>query len=254
MSEELRKSFHGDLDSITETVLQMIAIVTESIGKGTEVLLNNDLKGAQEMIDDDDILDALSVQLEEQCYQLLALQAPMASDLRMIVAALSVNADIERSGDLVSNIVKATRRLYGNEYHPKLRGLVMKMSTEAQRMFRLAGEAYATRDVGLAAALDDIDDRLDDLNVENVQTVFEAHGNEEIDLQAAVQLALIGRFYERIGDHAVNVGERIQYMVTGWMPEHTGAARATARQRAAGSSVTAQAAAPEPAAPVEEEE
>jgi len=245
MSEQLRKSFHGDLDSITDTVLQMIAIVTESIGRGTEVLLNNDLKGAQEMIDDDDILDALSVQLEEQCYQLLALQSPMASDLRMIVAALAVNADIERSGDLVTNIVKATRRLYGNEYHPKLRGLVTKMSLEAQRMFRLAGEAYASGDVGLAAALDDIDDRLDDLNVENVQTVFEAHGNEEIDLQAAVQLALIGRFYERIGDHAVNVGERIQYMVTGWMPEHTGAARASARKQAA--NVPSAAAATEPA-------
>lgn len=230
MSEELRKSFHSELDEIRSTVLRMTAIVTEAIPRGTEALLNNDLRAAQQMIEDDDALDLLSINLEEQCYQVLALQQPMASDLRAIVSALRLNSEIERSGDLVVNIVKATRRMYGNEYHPKLRGLIVKMGTEAQRMFRLAGEAYADGDVGLAAALDDIDDRLDELNYENVQAIFEAHNQKEIDLQAAVQLALIGRYYERIGDHAVNIGERVQYMVTGWLPEHTGAVRATARK------------------------
>lgn len=230
MTEELRKGFHGDLDDIKSTVIRMAAIVTEAIPRGTEALLNNDLKAAQQMIEEDDILDLLSMNLEEQCYQVLALQQPMASDLRAIVSALRLNSEIERSGDLVVNIVKATRRMYGNEYHPKLRGLIVKMSTEAQRMFRLAGEAYTEGDVGLAAALDDIDDRLDELNYENVHAIFEAHNREEIDLQASVQLALIGRYYERIGDHAVNIGERVQYMVTGWLPEHTGAARAAARK------------------------
>jgi len=80
-------------------------------------------------------------------------------------------------------------------------------------------------DTSLAAALDDIDDRLDELQVNYVQAIFTSHSGENLNLQGAVQLAMIGRYYERIGDHAVNIGERVMYMVTGWLPEHTGSAR-----------------------------
>ena len=83
----------------------------------------------------------------------------MATDLREIVAAIRLNPEIERSGDLVVNIAKATRRMFGTEYEPHVRGLITKMSEEAQRMFRLATEAYDSRDIALGAALDDIDDR-----------------------------------------------------------------------------------------------
>jgi phosphate transport system protein len=89
-------------------------------------------------------------------------------------------------------------------------------------------DAYADGDANLAAALDDVDDLLDQLHHDYIQAILEHHADVH-DVQAAVQLALIGRYYERIGDHAVNIGERVRYMITGWMPEHTGAARLAVR-------------------------
>ena len=98
------------------------------------------------------------------------------------------------------------------------------MGDESAKLFRVAIDAYVERDDGKAAALDDMDDRLDALHKDYIQAIFETHERAELELQAGVQLALIGRYYERIGDHAVNIGERVRYMVTGWLPEHTGAA------------------------------
>ncbi len=216
--DELRVAYHLDLDRVHALVSQMIAVVTDIIPQATEALLNNDLKLAKDLIKGDEYLNNISVELDTACEQILTLQNPMASDLRVIVGAMRINPDVERSGDLVVNIAKATRRMYGTEYHPEIRGIVSKMSEEAQRMFRLAGEAYNQMDEGLATALDDIDDRLDELNLENVRAIFNHHGDGSLELQAAIQLAVVGRYYERIGDHAVNLGEQIRYMVSGWRP------------------------------------
>jgi phosphate transport system protein len=229
MTAELRKSFHEELELVRQGIVRMAGRVTETIPRGTEAFLSGDLTEAQIVIEEDDILDSMSIELEERCYGLLALQQPMASDLRQIMTALWLNSEIERSGDLMSNIAKATRRIYGTPIHPKVRGLLVQMSEEAARLFRLSIDAYVERDTGLAAALDDIDDRLDELNIQTVLAVFESHNEEHLGLQPAVQLALVCRYYERIGDHAVNIGERVRYMVDGWMPEHAGAARATMR-------------------------
>jgi phosphate transport system protein len=230
---EMRKQFHEELDDLQRSVVRAAALVTEGVPRATEVLLDNDLNGAQELIERDDELDYLTLDNEEHAVRLMALQQPMASDLRRVVTALKLNGEIERSGDLVVNIAKASRRIYGTHFTPRLRGLVQAMSGEAAKLFRLAIDAYVEGDASLAAALDDMDDRLDGLNKEFVQAIFEAHGTASIDLQAAVQLALVSRYYERIGDHAVNIGNMVQFMVTGWMPEHTGAARAKARREAA---------------------
>ncbi len=230
MTEELRKAFHEDLDTIKHGIVRMAGRVSETIPRGTEAFLASDLAEAQTLIEEDDIIDALSIELEERCYEVLALQQPMASDLRAIMTALWLNAEIERSGDLMTNIAKATRRTYGTEIDPRIRGLLVQMSEEAARLFRLAIDAYVERDAGLAMALDDIDDRLDELNIETVQAILETYTERNLDLQPAVQLALICRYYERIGDHAVNIGERVRYMVDGWRPENTGAARAAVRK------------------------
>ncbi|CAN5704541.1 phosphate signaling complex protein PhoU [soil metagenome] len=237
MPEDIRKSFHHQLEEVQKDIVRMGALVTECIPRGTDTLLSNDLKAAQQLIEDDDVLDSLALEIEERCYQLLALQQPMASDLRAIVTAIRLTSEIERSGDLMVNVAKAARRIYGTDYDPKLRGLIERMSEEARRLYLLAIDAYVEGDASKAAALDDMDDRLDALHKDYIQAIFESHGNGTIDVQAGVQLALIGRYYERIGDHAVNVGERVQYMVTGWLPEQSGAARvefrAAARDRLA---------------------
>jgi phosphate transport system protein len=228
---ETRRTFHEELDRVRADIVRLAALVTETIPRGTDVLLTMDLQEAQQLIEDDDILDALTLEIEEHCYQLLVLQAPVAADLRFLVAALRLTSEIERSGDLMVNIAKATRRLYGESLDPRIRGLIEQMSEEAVRLFRLAIDAYAEGNAGLAAAIDDMDDHLDDLHREYIEAIFEFHRREGIDLEAGVQLALVGRYYERIGDHAVNIAERVQYMVTGWLPEHSGAARAEARAR-----------------------
>lgn len=227
---QIRTNFHAELDALRADTVRLAAMVTERIPWGTEVLLNGDLASAQSLIDADDDLDVLAIEVEERCYHMLVLEAPMARDLRAIVTALRLTSELERSGDLMVNVAKGMRRLYGLDIDPKLRGLISRMGEEAQRLMLFAIDAYAEGDSGKGAALNDMDDRLDNMHKEYIQTIFECHRENSIDLEAGVQLALVGRYYERIGDHAVNIGERVRYMVDGWLPEHTGAARAAARK------------------------
>ena len=227
---DVRPRFHHQLDEVHQGVARLAASVTELIPRATDVLLDQDLEGAEYVIAGDDEIDARSIELEERCYSLLALQAPVASDLRQIVSALKLSGEIERSADLCVNICKAARRIHGHPLDPKLRGVIQKMGEQAQLLFKEATEAYLANDAVRAAALDDMDSYLDALQREFIQIIFESHALGHIDLQVAVQLAVVARFYERIGDHAVNVGEKVQYNVSGWVPEHAGAARFASRQ------------------------
>ena len=226
---EQRKSFHTELDEIRDDIVRLAAMLGEFIPRGTEALLTNDMHAAQRLIEADDEVDALTLQIEEQCYHVLALQQPMATDLRSIVTALWLTAEIERSADLMVNVAKGARRIYGAGLDARVKGLIERMAEEAARLYKLAIDAYVERDEALAAALDDIDDTLDGLHNDYIEAIFESHAGSSLDLQQAVQLALIGRYYERIGDHAVNTGQRVEYMVTGWLPERSGAARFEAR-------------------------
>ncbi|MDH4148556.1 MAG: phosphate signaling complex protein PhoU [Acidimicrobiia bacterium] len=236
MTEDLRKILHQEIDDIMADVVRLGALTCEAVTRATEALLSGDLEETQRIIDGDDELDALTVSVEERCFSTLALQSPMASDLRAIVATIKIAADVERSADLMVNVAKATRRIYGVTFPPRVRGMIQQMGDESCRLFRLAIDAYTDRNGSLGVALRDIDDRLDHMQNEFVQIIFESHGTGGIDLQAAVQLALVARFYERVGDHAVNIGERVRFMADGVMPEHTGAARYRALHRDAAAS------------------
>lgn len=227
-----RSTFHQQLDEVQRDLIRAAARVTESIMRGTEALLSLDLAAAQALIDGDDEIDMLTLDVEDRCFTILARQQPMASDMRAVVTAIRLTSEIERSGDLMVNVAKATRRLYGSEVPLPLHALLRAMAEQAVRLYSLAMDAYGDGDANLAAALDDMDDRLDQLHEDYIQSILEIHADVR-DVQVAVQLALVGRYYERIGDHAVNIGERVQYMVTGWLPEHTGVARLAAK-RAAG--------------------
>jgi phosphate transport system protein len=226
---EQRRGFHQELEKIGESVVRLAAMATEFIPRGTEALLTMDLRAAQALIEEDDVLDELSIEIEDHCYHVLALQQPMASDLRAIVTAIRLTSEIERSADLMVNVAKGTRRIYPVEFDPRVRGLIERMSEEAGRLYKVALDSYVEQDASLAAALDDMDDELDELHKDYIEAIFESHHASNLGLEAAVQLALVGRYYERIGDHAVNVGNRIEYMITGWLPEHSGAARHKAK-------------------------
>ncbi|MEM1333494.1 MAG: phosphate signaling complex protein PhoU [Actinomycetota bacterium] len=217
---DLRSNFHEQLGEIRTGIARLCAGVTELVPRATEILLDADLEGAEYMILGDSEYDARSIQLEEQCFSLIALQAPVAVDLRELVSAIKIIADVERSADLCVNICKAARRIYSHDLDAGLRGIIHKCGEQASLLFKEATEAYLANDGMRAAALHDMDSYLDDLHRQFIQIIFESHAAGNIDLQVAVQLAVVARFYERIGDHAVNVADRTRYIVDGWVPEH----------------------------------
>jgi phosphate transport system protein len=227
---DLRTTYHEEIDEIRNQIVRLASSVIEAIPRATSILLDGDLEGAEYMISSDDEIDARALDMEEECYRVMALQAPVAVDLRTLVSAVKIVAEIERSADLAVNICKAARRLYGHGLDPRLRGLITRMAEQARALFVAAVDSYVEGDAAKAAAIDDMDSLLDDLQREFIQVIFESHAAGRIDLQVAVQLAVVARFYERIGDHAVNIGERVRYVVTGWLPEHEGAARYRARR------------------------
>lgn len=222
---DVRRAFHDDLASVREALARLTSSVIEEIPRATNVLLDGDLEGAEYVIRSDDEIDARSVELEERTYQLIALQAPVASDLRALVAVAKIIADVERSADLCVNICKAARRIYRHRLDPRLRGIIAKMGEQAQLLYEAALESFVDNDEAKAAALDDMDSTLDSLQREMIRAIVQCSAEGQLDLETAVQLAMVARFYERIGDHAVNMGERVRYVVSGWLPELKGAAR-----------------------------
>lgn len=217
---DIRKAFHAELDQVRADVARLGGMVAEAIPKGTEILLTGDLVAAEKLIQNDDVLDALKDDIEERIYQILALQQPVLSgDLRVLITALRMTGELERSGDLMVNVAKAARRVYKVEMAPKVRGLIEGMSELSQTLTRRAMDAYVADDAALASAIDDMDDGLDDMHRDFLHAIFERLPEDQAELQACVQLALVARFYERIGDHAVNIGEWVTYLVTGRMHE-----------------------------------
>lgn len=225
---EHRKAFHEELAQLNEDVLHLAALAGEAIQAGTDALLDFDLDGVEQVIAQDDQLDQLTDSIEERVYQIMARQAPMAMDLRTLVTILRAIHELERIGDLMINVAKAARRLYPRPLEPKVRGILDRMREQAAQQLRLAAEAFAARDPARAAALNDMDDVMDDMQKELFRTIFSSPVTDEASVQRAVQIALVGRYFERMADHAVNVGERVEFMVTGHFHDrdHAGAPEA----------------------------
>ena len=220
---EIRHTYHGQLDDLRVDVVRLGLMTTDAIAAGTDAFLEADLVGADRVIQADAAIDALTHSLEERCYLTLARQQPMASDLRMVVAVLRTIHEIERTGDLMVNVAKTIRRLYPVELPDPIRRIIEQMGHQATVQLRVAIEAFAESDCVRAMALEDMDDVMDDLQRELFRTIFALGRADEAGLQQMVQVALVGRFYERMADHAVNIGERVNYMVTGVMPGVDGA-------------------------------
>jgi phosphate transport system regulatory protein PhoU len=226
---ENRSQLDERIALIERNLLEMIEMVADRIAQVTTAMLEGDVALADELVAGDDEIDLLSTQVEEGCVDTLVREQPVATDLRFIVGTLHANSDVERSGDLLANIAKAVGRLQGAHPDDQVRDLVVRMSAQAAELFRRAGHAFRTRDAELAESIDELDDLLDDLHYRYIQHVIQDARRGELDPQQALQLALVGRFYERIGDHAENIGERVRYIVDGWSPEAQAAERAKAR-------------------------
>lgn len=217
---DLRPEFHHDLEALRNDIARLGASVVELIPRVTDILLQQDLEGAEYVLRGDIDIDERAMDIEGRALTALALQAPVASDLRQVAAALKLAPEIERSADLCCNICKAARRVYGHDLDPKLRGAIQLMSDQAHQEYKEVVEAYIAGDAIRAAALVDMDEFLDQLHVQFIQQIFESHADGNIDVQVAIQLAVVARFYERLGDHAVNIAQRVIYIASGGMPVH----------------------------------
>jgi phosphate transport system protein len=217
VENEARKSFHEALNDLRIDVIRLAALVTEAIGRGTQALLDGDLVLSESVVEDDVAIDQLAYSIEDQCFLLLARQQPMASDLRVVLAVLRIAHELERSGDLMKSVVKSIRQLYPHSIDPKLRGIITRMGEQAANETRLAIDAFADSDPIRARALSDMDDVMDDLTKALFRHILdrETSSADEGRLLESVQLALVGRHYERIADHAVNIAERVVFMATG---------------------------------------
>jgi phosphate transport system protein len=210
-AQELRTRFHQGLAEIDSSVMRLFALVSESVAAATESLLVGDGETARKVEAGDAAVDQLERDLERAAERQLLLQSPMAGDMRYLVTVLRIVPELERSGDLAVHVARRAMTNLGGRLTPAVRGLVEDMGRRCVLMWRDAAEAWAERDREVAARLDTMDDELDQLHVELTAELLGC----EMVLDDALQAALVGRFYERLGDHAVHIAERICYCASG---------------------------------------
>ena len=216
--DETRRTFGEQLSEIKTDVIRFAAGAGELIGASTEAILNGDLAVVEDVVEKGRGLDSLSHDIEQRAYEMFATQQPMAVDLRTLLAILRILHELQLSKDLMVSVAKATRRLYPQQLPPKIRGIIERMGGQAKVQLQLAIDSFADADHALAVALPDMDDVMDDLQKELFRSIFSLCEPDEHGLQQAVQLALLGRYYERVADHAVLIGMWSNFMVTGELP------------------------------------
>lgn len=209
-----RKTFHQELDELQAEVLRVAARVNEAVARATAALLDGDVVLASGVIDDDVVIDQACVANEERAYEVLARQQPTASDMRQVLTAVRLLHELERCGDLAVHVARAVPRMRVYDVTPRVRGIVARMSDSARRLLSVAFDAYAERDREAAMSLSALDDEVDALHVALLGELFSG----ALPLDLTIELALIGRFLERIADHAVVIGDRIAYLVSGELP------------------------------------
>lgn len=208
-----RTTFTEELEQLRLQVEVMALKVDEALQRSTAVLMTGDVELAEELIAGDDAIDEMFVSLTERCYELLVRQAPMASDMRLVVSVLRILGDLERTGDLCLRIVKLAPDQPLLASNPDTFQILRAMAREASGLFRSAVRAWSSQDLRLATTLEERDDALDAHYERLVHAVMRLQGANAVPL--AVQTLSAGRALERIADHSVMIGERLRYMLTG---------------------------------------
>ncbi len=211
-----REGFDKSLSGLQQEMLRMGSMVEEAIHLAVQALARQDLKLAERIIEGDDLIDALSNRIEDDCIRLIALQQPLARDLRVITTVLKTVTDLERIADHATNIAEIAQRI-GTDSLIKPLIDIPKMAGMVESMVRDSLKAFVDRDVELAKRTclkdDEIDKVYEDLFVE--LTGFITDGGDSRKVVQALNLLFAARFLERVGDHATNIGERTIYLVTG---------------------------------------
>ena len=210
----LRSAFQDELDGVTSTLVELSAIVSGAIDKATHALLTANLAEAEEVIAADDRVDNLQHELDARIIDIIARQQPVASDLRALVTALRMSADLERMGDMAHHVAKITRLRHPNgAVPPELLLTIEEMGKVAKIIADKAGAVIGSRDIDKALEVERDDDEMDKLHRKLFTTLLSddwKHGTE-----TAIDITLIGRYYERFADHAVSLARRVYYLVTG---------------------------------------
>jgi len=207
----MRETFHKGLDRLIDQLVELTRLVDTAMSRATTALLDADLALAEGVIAADKAVDALRKELDGQALELIACQQPVATDLRTIIASLRMSADLERMGDLARHIAELAQRRYPRfAVPPELRSTVLQMGQVAQRIVAKAGSVVAAGDAQAALELEEDDDEMDLLQ----RTLYERllHGSWTDGIEAAVDLTLAGRYYERFADHAVSVARRVAFV------------------------------------------
>lgn len=205
--------FHEELEALKGRLLEMGGLAEERVRQALEGLVTRDVALIEQVMRGDEPLNQLHVEIDNRCFRLLALHQPMATDLRAIVAAVKINSDLERVGDLAVNIAEASRRYVD---HPPVKQLIdiPAMGNIAQAMLRDALDAYVRRDTELARRVLNEDDRLDALKSQVFRELLDYMLRDPGTVEPSLDLILISRHLERIGDHATNIAEDVIFMVS----------------------------------------
>ena len=210
----MRDAFHEDLDSINLTLVEMSNLVSGAMARATTALLNANLELAEEVIAEDDRVDAIQHDLDNKTLDVMARQQPVASDLRNLVTSLRMSADFERMGDFAHHVARIARMRYPNKAVPsELEPTIQAMGDVAVALINKVTGLLQSRDINVALEVERDDDEMDRLH----RKLFEAllddawpHG-----IETAIDMTLLGRYYERCADHAVSVSRRVYFLVTG---------------------------------------
>lgn len=210
----MRSAYQDELDAVTNDLVEMTRLVGRAMNRATQALLDADLALAESVIEGDAHIDALTAAVEERCLDIIALQAPVASDLRVVIGALRIATSLERMGDLAEHVAKQARLRYPEVSVPQaLRATFAEMGGIAEAIVSKTGSVIATRDVDLAADIARHDAEMDRLHRELFTIVLRPSWNHGVE--AAIDVTLLSRYYERYADHAVSVTRRVVNVVTG---------------------------------------
>lgn len=215
----MREVFHQSLEDVQTRLVEIADLVTVAIDKATRSFATSDVSLAEEVIDDDEVIDAKAIALDELAIEILARQQPVARDLRIVVAALRVSASLERMGDIAEHIAQLTRMRFPERAIPKgLKNTFTAMGELDVQVARTLSDLLRTEDLSLVEALRNLDDELDHKHI----SVFEKVLSESWKGEAAatVDATLASRYLERFADHAVSVAKKVAYLATGdWTPD-----------------------------------
>ncbi|MGB6005506.1 MAG: phosphate signaling complex protein PhoU [Ornithinimicrobium sp.] len=215
----MRTAYHEELVTITDQLVEMTRLTASALNRATQALMDADLELAESVITADETIDQIRRNLDNHAVDILARQQPVATDLRILVTSMRMSSDLERMGDLARHVAKVARLRYPETAIPRsLQATFAEMAQLAEQMVMKTGAIIHNNDLEGASRLKKDDDKMDELHRDVFQALFSPEWKGSIE--AAVDVTLLSRYYERFGDHAVSVAHRVVYLVTGeWHDE-----------------------------------